>query len=111
MRRMPGFFLFQKVDSLENIIIQGMNLTNQVLQLNFFFIVIRSMILKNEISYFLKGKWYWGVFLLYTIIISFISYFLCLKNFDPYNMIIILNGCVGFFYKYSIPKYSFYQIK
>jgi hypothetical protein len=66
--------------------------------------VIKTMILKERISNIIKNQLsYIVIFPIYLIIIAVVSHYLIKIKFDPYKLILSLNGGAGFIINILFP--------
>jgi hypothetical protein len=105
------FLLFQSIrrssDNSINVfefLVHSLNLTNQFFQSNFYFLVIKSIILHKKFISKIKNPRFYIIFSpIYLILVSFASHLCYSKKVDPYALILSLNGGTGFIINILIP--------
>lgn len=87
-----------------NTVIILINLVNQIFQANFYFLVIKTMILKEKVANLIKNPVYYTVVTpIYLAIIAFAAHELVQTPCTPYMLILTLNGGAGFIMHILIP--------
>ena len=106
------FFLLEKVDCCYNwkeiahLLLIIFNLINQIFQMNFYFIVMKTLILKQRIANYLETPSnYVIIYSVFLAIIAVISHFLA--NFDTIDLILSFNGGIEFIINILIPGIYF----
>jgi hypothetical protein len=105
------FLLFQSIrrssDNSINVfefLVHSLNLTNQFFQSNFYFLVIKSIILHKKFVSKIKNPRIYIIFSpIYLILVSLASHLCYSKKVDPYSLILSLNGGTGLIINILIP--------
>ena len=97
--------------------VHAINIANQFFHSNLHFIIIKKMILHQDIAIYFRGKRYLNcnfsylkIIPFYFLIISAISALLHYINLNPYFLILVVNGSVGYILNILAPCIKIYKL-